>query len=203
MTIPYFIYLSALDGHLGHFQRGAVLKSAGLNILMWSFGEHRHILLLCIESEWSCWAMRYVDVDRTLLFSGSVLFVASGTKFMGLSLYLGDRPIHWKINSCLWGLRCWWTERFADSETTRWKSGVEIRSASFPLLSALLIDFRDNLVSALPEGQCSPKSDQRTTYRGKCVLQVLQQLYLSQESDSLRMRLWFLTQQHLRTTSPA
>lgn len=150
MTIPHSIYLSALDGHRGHSQRGAILKGAALHVLMWSLGDHTHVLLSCTESEWSCWATRCVCVDGTLLFSGSVLFTASGTQFTGLSLYLGDRSAHWKINSCLWGLRCWWTERFADSETTRWKSGVEIRSAAFPLLSALLFDFRDNLMSALP-----------------------------------------------------
>lgn len=119
-----------------------ILKGAALNILMWSFGELMRIFLLCIESEWNCWVMRYVYVDGTLLLSGSVLFIASGTQFTGLSLYLGDRPVHWKINSCLRGLRCWGTERLQTwrllGESQVWKSDRPL--SLFCLLFSLTLE---------------------------------------------------------------
>lgn len=60
-------------------------------------------------------------------------------------------------------------------------SDTGITPVTFPFLSALLIDSRDNLVSALPEGQCSPHSGQQTTYRGQGALECTAAL-LSQTS---------------------
>lgn len=178
-----------------------ILKGAALNILMWSFGELMHIFLLCIESEWNCWVMRYVYVDGTLLLSGSVLFIASGTQFTGLSLYLGDRPVHWKINSCLRGLRCWGTERLQTwrllGESQVWKSDRPL--SLFCLLFSLTLEITYVCFAWRP---MFPQ-EWSTDLQGEMCAPSLTAALLNQESDSLRMRLWFLTQRHLRTTSPA
>jgi len=91
------------------------------------------------------------------LYSGSVLFTASRTWFMGLSVYPEDRQTRPQQDKQLppgsemlmHGEIC----RFRDSQV---KVGHRNQTCHFPFLSALLIDSRDNLVSALPGGPVFP-----------------------------------------------
>jgi len=91
------------------------------------------------------------------LYSGSVLFTASRTWFMGLSVYPEDRQTRPQQDKqsppgsemLMHGEIC----RFRDSQV---KVGHRNQTCHFPFLSALLIDSRDNLVSALPGGPVFP-----------------------------------------------
>ena len=88
-----------------------------------------------------------------LIFS-SGLCMARRTWFIGLCLYLGDRPVHKKILSRVWDAN---EQREMQTQRLRHSENQE----SDPLLPspiALLLDFRDNLAFALPGGWCPPST---------------------------------------------